>query len=66
MKKTSIWFFVAISLIALVNCEDDDCAYPCHYNLDPVCGDNGQEFKYFGNECFMKRHNHCHDTSKFN
>lgn len=64
MMKRSIIIFAIILLISLANGEDDVCDYACNYNLDPLCGFDGQEYKYFGNECFMNRHNKCQNKSE--
>ncbi|CRK95827.1 CLUMA_CG009279, isoform A [Clunio marinus] len=31
--------------------------------LTAVCGYNGNEYKYFGNECFMKGYNECNEEN---
>lgn len=41
------------------------CDKYCFYILDPVCAYNGTDYRYFGNECFMERHNGCFNDSKF-
>jgi hypothetical protein len=64
--RASLVFLATFMLNYHVNSEgnESECIYPCTYIHDPVCGDNGSEFVYFGNECFMDGHNKCSSDSK--
>lgn len=62
--SASLVIFATFLLNYQVKSEDTECFYACTYIHDPVCGDNGSEFMYFGNECFMNAHNECNKQSK--
>lgn len=51
----------AVSRVAKVTRNSGDeapkCHEPCPYIFEPVCGWDGAQYKFFGNECFMKKHN---------
>lgn len=63
MKASAVLLSTILVLIACVQC-DEDCLYPCNYHLDALCAEDGNEFRYFGNDCFMNRHNHCYGKGK--
>lgn len=64
--KASLIIFVVLLPNNSVRSDDvgDECIYPCTYVHDPVCGADDNQFKYFGSECFMNRHNKCNGSSK--
>jgi hypothetical protein len=62
--SASLVILAAFLLNFCVESEDVECYYACTYIHDPVCGDNGSEFMYFGNECSMEAHNECNKLSK--
>lgn len=63
-RKASLIVCAAFLLVCNVKCADD-CLYPCNLIHDPVCASDGNEFKFFSNECSMDRHNSCESASKF-
>jgi hypothetical protein len=66
LLRASLVFFVVLFVNCNVKSDDaDTCLYPCHYIYDPLCGEDGSEFMFFGNDCFMNRHNECYGQSKF-
>lgn len=38
---------------------EENCVVACPYIYEPVCAYNGEEYKLFGNECFMRSANEC-------
>lgn len=64
IQKASLIVCAALLLVCNVKCADD-CLYPCNLIHDPVCASDGNEYKYFANECSMDRHNSCESASKF-
>lgn len=64
MFLASVLFFTVFFKVSIVSA-DSDCLFPCTFHHDPLCGFDGETYKYFGNDCFMERYNHCNTKSKF-
>jgi hypothetical protein len=62
-SRASLVLIAALMLIYNV-AGDDGCYRACGNVYFPLCGQDGDEFKFFGNECLMESHNDCHDRSK--
>ena len=44
---------------------DDGCYRACGNIYFPLCGQDGTEYKFFGNRCLMDAHNDCKARSEF-
>lgn len=58
--KIAFAIFIALILSLQVRSDGDDCLYPCTEIYDPICGDNGTHYKFFGSDCSMQRNNYCY------
>lgn len=57
--KITFAIFIALILSLHVKSDEDDCLYPCTEIYYPICAGNGTDYKFFGSECSMLRHNYC-------
>jgi hypothetical protein len=61
-------FVVLLAAVLLVNfaeaSDEQDCNIACNYIHDPICASDDGDFRYFGNECFIRSHNECYKKSE--
>jgi hypothetical protein len=56
---------IAVFLLFYTVQSDDGCYRACGNVYFPLCGQDGDEFKFFGNECLMESHNECKNRSEW-
>lgn len=61
--RASLALIAVLMLIYSVK-GDDGCYRACGNVYFPLCGQDGNEVKFFGNECLMESHNACKNRSE--
>ncbi|CAO1422098.1 unnamed protein product [Diamesa tonsa] len=46
-------------IMTVLSAPTNDCLHPCTHIFQPVCAENANGFRFFGNECFMDAVNEC-------
>ncbi|XP_058838407.1 enhancer of split M1 protein [Topomyia yanbarensis] len=61
MNTSKPWLLiVAITCIILqILGAENNCPMPCPHIMDPVCVNDGGEFRSFSNRCLLRAHNEC-------
>lgn len=65
LSKNIVALIMFGMILNVMSAPTNECLHPCTYIYQPVCADNGNGTRIFGNECFMDAVNECDGECKF-
>ena len=66
LSKNIVALMMFVMILTVKSASTNECLHPCTYIYQPVCADNGNGFRFFGNECLMEAVNDCDGECKLN